>query len=252
MNSRDFPGANAPERRLAHEAADWLEAHHGDSLPAELAGAIGMLTRAIDSTILSPQASPEEIRRLCEDAQRLRFAAVCVSPLHVPLASGLLAGGDVRLATVIGFPSGAHRTSIKAEEARDAVACGADELDMVIAIGMLKVGLDDFIRDDIAAVVRAAAARPVKVILETGALTDSEKVRGARAAVDAGAAFVKTSTGFGPGGATEHDVAILRREAGSAVGVKASGGIRTTVAALRMIAAGADRIGTSSGIALIS
>lgn len=252
MSARSYPPADAPERRLAQQAATWIETHPGEPLPGDLAPALQRLAAAIDSTILAPAAGPAEIERLCEEAARLRFAAVCVSPLHVPLAARILAGNAVRVATVIGFPSGAHTTAAKAAEARDAVRCGAQELDMVIALGMLKSGGDDYVRHDVASVVEAADGRLVKVILETAALDRGEKIRAARAALAGGAAFLKTSTGFGPGGATLEDVTLLRAEAGPAVGVKASGGIRTSAAALRMIASGADRIGTSAGAAILS
>ncbi|NLA27764.1 MAG: deoxyribose-phosphate aldolase, partial [Firmicutes bacterium] len=162
-----------------------------------------------------------------------------------------LQGSDVRVCAVVGFPLGATSAVVKAFEAEEAVAEGADEIDMVIHVGALKSGAIDYIREEIAAVVRAARSQTVKVIIETGLLTDDEKSAACRAAKEAGAHFVKTSTGFGPGGATVSDIRLMKDRAGGAMGVKASGGIRTREAALEMIAAGATRIGTSSSVAIM-
>lgn len=239
-------------REEAVAAASWLAEHEGSPPPEPIARTIGSLAACIDETLLAPAATPGSIVELCSGAREAGFIAVCVSPVHVALASRELEGSPVAVATVVGFPSGAHRTDVKAMEAARAVADGAREIDMVIPIGLLAARMDDAVRADIAAVVKASSGLTVKVILETAALDDEQKVRGVRLAREAGATFVKTSTGFGPGGATENDVSLLRREAGMGMGVKASGGIRTAIAALRMIGAGADRIGTSSGRAILA
>ncbi|BAU27185.1 deoxyribose-phosphate aldolase [Aneurinibacillus soli] len=206
----------------------------------------------IDHTLLAPEASAAQIDRLCQEAREHGFYAVCINPYWVRRAKQELVGSNVKVATVIGFPLGAAVTEVKAFEAAKAVEDGADELDMVLNIGALKSGEDEEVRRDIAAVVAAAASRPVKVIIETGLLTEAEKVQACRLSEEAGAQFVKTSTGFGPGGATVEDVALMRRTVGDTVSVKASGGVRTYEAAKAMIRAGADRIGTSSGIAIVS
>ncbi|MCG0238715.1 MAG: deoxyribose-phosphate aldolase [Firmicutes bacterium] len=210
------------------------------------------LARLIDHTLLKPEATEEQIRRLCAEARHYGFAAVCVNPWWVPLCVQELKGTGVKVATVIGFPLGATTTEAKAFEARQAVEAGADELDMVMNVGALKSGHLDRVQEDIAAVVRAAAGRMVKVILETGLLTDEEKVTACRLAVAAGAHFVKTSTGFGPGGATVADVSLMRRTVGDQVGVKASGGIRDHATAVAMVEAGATRIGASSSVAIVT
>lgn len=216
-------------------------------------GAPGALKLAslIDHTLLKPDATPEAVRRLCAEAKEFGFASVCVNPGQVACAAAELAGTGVKVCTVIGFPLGATTSLVKALEARDAVANGAQELDMVLNIGALKAGDRDHVRRDIEAVVAAAAGRPVKVILETGLLSDAEKVEACRLAQSAGASFVKTSTGFGPGGATVEDVKLMRATVGPEMGVKASGGIRDRETALRMVEAGATRLGTSSGVAIV-
>ncbi|NLZ33131.1 MAG: deoxyribose-phosphate aldolase [Firmicutes bacterium] len=209
------------------------------------------LARYIDHTLLKPEATAKDIARLCDEARRYNFAAVCVNPVYVDHACRLLRGSGVRVCTVVGFPLGASTPAAKAFEAGEAVARGADEIDMVIHVGALKSGDVKHVREEIAAVVEAARGRTVKVILETGLLTDEEKIAACRAAKEAGAHFVKTSTGFGPGGATAADVRLMREAVGAGMGVKAAGGIRTREAALEMIAVGATRIGTSSGVAII-
>lgn len=206
---------------------------------------------AIEHTLLKPEATPEQITALCDEAVAHRFAGVCVMPIHVPLAKERLHAEPVQVVTVIGFPLGAHSSMVKSYEARDAVRAGADELDMVLQVGALKAGDRDLVRRDIEEVVKAADGRPVKVILETALLTDAEIEVACRLAEAAGARFVKTSTGFGPGGATVHHVSLMKSIVGDRLGVKASGGIRTAEAALAMLAAGADRLGTSSGTAII-
>jgi deoxyribose-phosphate aldolase len=201
----------------------------------------------IDHTLLRADATRADVERLCAEAATYGFGAVCVNPAWVPLCRELL-DAEVQLVTVIGFPLGANQTSTKVVEARLAADQGADELDMVAAIGMIKGGEWAAATLDIAAVVSAAAGRLVKVIIESALLTDTEIVRAVAAAREGGAGFVKTSTGTATaGGATTHAVRLMREAAGSTLGVKASGGIRDCRSFLEMLAAGADRIGTSSG-----
>lgn len=207
--------------------------------------------RYMDHTVLKPETGHQTVEKFCDEARRYRFAAVCVNPCWIALARARLAGSGVKVATVIGFPLGASTPAVKAFEARDAVAAGADELDMVINIGALKDGDDELVGRDVAGVVAAAEGRPVKVIIETSALTDEEKERACRLAARAGATFVKTSTGFGKGGATPEDVALMKRVVGPGVQVKASTGVKTREDADRLIAAGATRLGTSSGPAIV-
>lgn len=208
------------------------------------------IARFIDHTLLKPDARPEQIEQLCAEAREYGFAAVCVNSCYVPLCRRLLEGSDVKVCTVIGFPLGAMLREVKAAEAVAAVNLGADELDMVMNIGWFKAGADEMVVSDIHRVVDAAQKRPVKVVIETCVLTNEEKERAAGLVVEAGAAFVKTSTGFSTGGATVDDVALLARVAAGRVGVKASGGIRDLATALQMIEAGATRIGTGSGVAI--
>lgn len=210
------------------------------------------LSTYIDHTILKPEATTAEIIKLCAEAVEYRFAAVCINPGHVVTAVRELKETPVKVCTVIGFPLGANTTLVKAYEAAEAVAAGATEVDMVINIGALKGGDEAYIQADIAAVVEAARGNTVKVILETALLTEEEKVLACRLAKKAGAHYVKTSTGFGPGGATAADIRLMRETVGPAMGVKASGGVRTREAALEMIEAGATRIGTSSGITILA
>ncbi|CAM3382282.1 deoxyribose-phosphate aldolase [Rhodothermus bifroesti] len=214
------------------------------------------LARYIDHTALKPETTEDQIRGLCAEAQRYGFAAVCINPCYVPLAASLLEGSGVAVCTVIGFPLGANQTITKVAEAVQALRDGARELDMVLNIGWLKSGQLEAVRDDIRAVVDVAhSAQPrarVKVILETALLTEAEKITACQLALEAGADFVKTSTGFLGGGATVEDVALLRRVVGDRMGVKASGGIRTRAQAEALLAAGATRLGTSSGVALLS
>ena len=205
----------------------------------------------IDHTLLKAEATAAEVARLCDEAREHRFAAVCVNPAWVGACAAALRGTEVRVATVIGFPLGATTTASKRAEAAIAVADGATELDMVAAIGHVKGGDWNHVADDIAAVVAAAGGRLVKVILESAALTPVEVIKACAVAREAGAQYVKTSTGFHPaGGATAEAVALMRMVVGDALGVKASGGVRDCEAALRMIASGATRIGTSSGVSM--
>ena len=213
------------------------------------------LARYIDHTLLKPEATPAQIAQLCAEAREHAFAAVCINPVNVAQAAELLKGTPVAVCTVVGFPLGASLAEVKAYEAQQALNQGAAEVDMVINIGALKAGLFDLVRDEIALMVRTCKAhsRPalVKVIIEACLLTDDEKVRACQIAQAAGADFVKTSTGFSTGGATLADVALMRRTVGPAMGVKAAGGVRTRADAEAMIAAGATRIGTSSGVKLV-
>ncbi len=213
------------------------------------------LARYIDHTLLRPEATPAQVAQLCAEAREHHFASVCVNPAHVAQAARLLQGTDVAVCTVVGFPLGATPPEVKAYEARNALEQGAVEIDMVINIGALKGGQADLVQRDICAVVQACKAhRPpalAKVILETCLLTDDEKVKVSQMAQAWGADFVKTSTGFSTGGATLADVALIRRAVGPAMGVKASGGVRSRAEAEAMIAAGATRIGTSSGVKIV-
>lgn len=210
------------------------------------------LAGIIDHTLLKPEATPVDIQKLCQEAREYHFCSVCINPVFVPLAKEELAGSAVKVCTVIGFPLGATSAFAKAAEARDAAAWGADELDMVIRIGALKSGLYQDVHNDIASVVSASGGRLVKVIIETVLLTDSEKQAACKIAVEAGADFVKTSTGFSRGGATVEDVKLMRAVVGPKIGVKASGGIRDRETALRMVEAGASRLGLSAGVAVVT
>ena len=207
----------------------------------------------IDHTLLRPEATQEDIIKLCREAREYKFASVCVNPFWVPLAATELAGSPVKVCTVIGFPLGATSTEAKAAETQAALRAGAHEIDMVQNIGALRSGDYDSVQADIAAVVDVAhrSGAIVKVILETALLDDDQKVIACQLAKKAGADFVKTSTGFGPSGATTHDVELMRRTVGPEMGVKASGGIRTLDDLKKMIAAGATRIGASSSVKIV-
>jgi len=205
----------------------------------------------IDHTLLKPDTSGAQVAEACEAAISKGFAAVCVPPSLVGVAASALAGSAVKPCTVIGFPMGYTTTAVKAFEARDAAANGARELDMVLAVSELKADNTDRVRDDIAAVVAAAPDCTIKVILETCLLEDDEKRTACRLVVEAGAHFVKTSTGLAGGGATVEDIRLLRKTVGPEFGVKASGGIRTLKHATAMMEAGATRLGTSSALAFL-
>ena len=207
--------------------------------------------KLIDHTLLKQDATPEQIIALCEEAKKFDFMSVCVNPAYVPLAAECLKGSDVKVCTVIGFPLGMNLTRTKVEEAELAIKEGADEIDMVINVGMLKAGHDQFVEEEIRELKAVAGQRVLKVIIETCLLTDEEKVRACIASKNAGADFVKTSTGFSTGGATVHDVALMRKTVGPEMGVKASGGVRTHEDLLAMVEAGATRIGTSNGTKII-
>jgi deoxyribose-phosphate aldolase len=210
------------------------------------------LNRLIDHTLLRPEASEADIMRLAREAIECDFYSACVNTHYVPLVARELAGTAVRVCSIAGFPLGAVDTAVKAFEAGRAVAAGAHEIDMVMNVGALKSGALDFVRDDIAGVVAACRERAiVKVIIEAALLTDEEKATACRLAKKAGARFVKTSTGFGPPGASVRDVEIMRAAVGPGFGVKASAGIRTAAFALELIEAGATRIGASASLAIM-
>lgn len=207
----------------------------------------------IDHTLLKAEATKEQIEKLCAEAKQFNFASVCVNPTWVKRSSELLKGTDVLVCTVIGFPLGANTPAVKAFEAKDAIANGAKEVDMVINIGALKDKNYDLVQADIAAVVEAAKdSALVKVIIESCLLTDEEKVKACELAVAAGADYVKTSTGFSTGGATAEDIALMRKTVGPELGVKASGGVRSLEDMKKMVEAGATRIGASSGVAIMN
>ena len=209
------------------------------------------ISKYIDHTVLKPDTTKAQILSLCEEAKVHDFASVCVNPTWVSLCANELQGTDVKVCTVIGFPLGANLKEVKAFETKLAVEAGATEIDMVINVGEVKDGNWDTVYQDIKAVVDAANGTLVKVIIETCLLTDEEKVKACEMSVKAGAQFVKTSTGFSTGGATVEDVRLMRQVVGQDVGVKASGGVRTSADMDAMLEAGATRIGTSGGVALV-
>jgi deoxyribose-phosphate aldolase len=218
------------------------------ALPADME-----IARTIDHTLLKPDATPAQIAQLCHEARTYHFASVCINPTHVKLCAELLKGSEVKVCTVIGFPLGATPPEVKAYEAQKALGEGATEIDMVLNVGALKAGDYKLALRDIATVVNMAHAANAlcKVILETSLLTDPEKVAACQIAKVAEADFVKTSTGFGGGGATVSDVALMRRVVGPEMGVKASGGVRTYAEAKSMLDAGATRIGASAGVRIV-
>jgi deoxyribose-phosphate aldolase len=213
----------------------------------------GTMSHMIDHTLLKPDATQDQIAQLCYEARKNQFISVCVNPTYVKLCADLLKGSEVLICTVIGFPLGATPTEVKVFETQQAVRDGATEVDMVINVGALKSRDYELVERDIASVARACHAGNaiLKVIIEAALLTDEEKVAACQLAKVAGADFVKTSTGFGPGGATVEDVALMRRVVGPRIGVKAAGGIRTFSDAQKMIAAGASRIGASASVKII-
>jgi len=209
------------------------------------------LARIVDHTLLKPEATPQDVAALCAEANDLGVFSVCISPSFLPLPAGLLAPG-IATCTVVGFPSGKHQADIKAAEAARAVADGADEVDMVVDVGAIKAGLWRVTEQEVAAVRAATSGVLLKVILETAALTDDEIVRACVTCREAGADFVKTSTGFHPaGGASAHAISLMASTVGGQLGVKASGGIRTAAAALELVAAGATRLGLSGTRAVL-
>ena len=209
------------------------------------------ISKLIDHTMLKPEASVEEIRKLCIEAKEFGFHSVCVNSAYVNVAYNFLIHSNVKVCSVVGFPLGAMMKEAKAYEAKFAVDSGADEIDMVMNIGFLKSRKIDLFERDIKKVRDACSASILKVIIETCLLTDEEKILACKIAKECGADFVKTSTGFSKGGAEEHDVKIMREAVGKDFGVKASGGIKTYDDALKMINAGANRIGTSNGVAIV-
>jgi len=210
------------------------------------------LAGMIDHTLLKPEATPDDLRKLCEEAKKYTFASVCVNSSNVARSRALLGNSQVMVCAVVGFPLGAMSSGSKAFEAREAVRSGANEIDMVMNIGALKAGDFSLVLEDISRVVAAAKPAKVKVILESGMLDDEEKVAACTLSKLAGAHFVKTSTGFGKGGATAEDISLMRRVVGGEMGVKASGGIHDKQDAERMIAAGANRIGASASVAIVT
>ena len=205
----------------------------------------------IDHTLLAPDASKEAIIKLCDEAKEYKFASVCVNPAYIPLCKERLANSGVKVCTVIGFPLGANLTATKVFETKDALANGADEIDMVINVSKLKDKEDDYVLNEIKMIRQASLGHILKVIIETCLLTDEEKVRACLLSKEAGADFVKTSTGFSKGGATVADVALMRKTVGEKMGVKASGGVKTKEDLENMVKAGASRIGTSHGVDLV-
>ncbi|MFC7440632.1 deoxyribose-phosphate aldolase [Laceyella putida] len=206
----------------------------------------------IDHTLLKPEATKEQIQELCREAKEHDFASVCVNPYWVKEAAAQLAGSQVAVCTVVGFPLGATTSEVKAFETKNAIQNGATEIDMVMNVGALKSGDVETVKRDIQAVVEAANGVLVKVILETGLLTDEEIVTACEQAKAAGAHFVKTSTGFGKGGATVEAIRLMRQTVGPDLGVKASGGVRDQETAMQMIQAGANRIGASASVAIVT
>ncbi|MBC8160843.1 MAG: deoxyribose-phosphate aldolase [Roseiflexaceae bacterium] len=211
------------------------------------------IARFIDHTLLKPEATPPQVEQLCAEAREYGFAAICINPIYVQLAASLLAGSQTAVCTVVGFPLGATTSEVKVFETEQACRSGAAEIDMVIAIGQLKAGKHAYVREDIRLVVAAAHASGAicKVIIEAALLSDAEKRMAVELAVEAGADFVKTSTGFSSGGATVADVALMHQAAGGRAQVKAAGGVRSLADAQAMIAAGATRLGSSGGVAIV-
>ncbi|MFX0198651.1 MAG: deoxyribose-phosphate aldolase [Candidatus Hodarchaeota archaeon] len=209
------------------------------------------LARMIDHTLLKAETTTKDILRICQEAKQFGFASVVVNPTYIKKAAESLKNSEVNVCTVVGFPLGASTTDVKVFEAQNALQNGADELDMVINVGSLKSGDFDLVLCDIKGIVDAADEKVVKVIIETCYLTKEEKIKACQLAKDANAHFVKTSTGFGSGGATIEDVQLMRKVVGSNMGVKAAGGIRTYEDAIQMIRAGANRLGASAGVSII-
>ena len=238
---------------MGNTAAVLFSTHLPDLVTQPILSEARSLAAVIDHTLLKPDAMAEHITRVCEEAAEFGFAAVCVNPCWVTLAANLLAGSGARVCTVVGFPLGANTTRTKVYEAGSAGEQGAIEIDMVLNIGALRDGAHHFVHKDISDVAEVVRGNGglLKVILETSLLNDQQKVRACRLAVDAGADFVKTSTGFSGGGATAADVRLMRQTVGDRAGVKASGGIRTLASAREMLAAGAIRIGSSAGVNIV-
>lgn len=238
-------------QRMIGAGADRFGLRADRTGPGDACALAPPLARLIDHTVLKPDTTEAQIRDLCAEAREYCFASVCVSPVWVPTAAAELAGATPMVCTVVGFPHGANRTSVKAFETEQAVRDGAEEIDMVLAIALLKSERYADVEADIRAVVEAASGRTVKVILETALLTDEEKVIACVLSQNAGADFVKTSTGFAAHGASPQDVALMRRVVGDSMGVKASGGVRSAEDAYAMVEAGATRLGASAGVAIL-
>ncbi len=247
------PVGERPQLLAALEGTALLRSRSGlEACPvAKLPSSLD-LAHLIDHTLLKPQACAVEIDQLCDEARTYGFASVCVNPLWVPRATRNLEGSPVRVCTVVGFPLGATTSRSKAEEAREALTQGAREVDMVLALGVAKSGDWEGVRRDFGTLREATSGAVLKVILETCLLTDEEKAHSCRLAAEEGLDFVKTSTGFSTGGATETDVALMRSAVGARCGVKASGGIRDYPGAIRMVMAGATRLGLSSSLAVVA
>lgn len=211
-----------------------------------------MIASYIDHTFLKPEATKEQVMKLCVEAREYKFASVCINPAFVELASSMLKDTEVKVCTVVGFPLGANTTALKVEETKQAIREGAEEIDMVINIGALKAGDAKLVEDEIRAVVEAAEGQLVKVIIEACLLTREEKILACQLSEKAGAHYVKTSTGFSTGGATAEDVALMREVVGDRLGVKASGGVRDLITAQNMIEAGASRIGSSNSTVIVN
>jgi deoxyribose-phosphate aldolase len=209
------------------------------------------LNEYIDHTVLKPETTAAMVKKICEEAKQFNFATVCINPARIAEAKKLLAGSNVGITTVIGFPLGANTTEVKVFETSDAIKKGADEIDMVINIGAVKDGNWDLVQAEMQAIKQAAGTHCVKVILENCLLTEGEIVKACEVAVAAGLDFVKTSTGFSTGGATFADVALMKKTVGDRAKVKAAGGVRTYDDAMKMIEAGAERLGTSGGVAIV-
>lgn len=207
--------------------------------------------KLFDHTLLKPEATREQVKKICDEAKKYHFASVCVNGYYTSYVAELLKGTDVKVCTVVGFPLGMSESCVKLFETKTALEAGADEIDMVINVGALKDGADDYVCQEIKALKEACKEKVLKVIIETCLLTEEEKIRACRLAQKAGADFVKTSTGFSDGGAKAEDVALMRKTVGSTMGVKASGGIHTREDAERMVQAGADRLGTSATLAIL-
>jgi deoxyribose-phosphate aldolase len=240
------------QERVERKIMEVLAAPAGPTTPTTTVSA-DQLARMIDHTLLKPEASESQIAALCQEAREYHFGAVCVNPVHVSLCRKLLENTETVVATVAGFPLGATLPEVKAYEAQRAISAGAAEVDMVINVGAVKDRAYALVVQDFDAVVQACHAKGalLKVIIEAALLTDEEKIAACTLAQEAGADFVKTSTGFGPGGATTHDVTLMRRTVGPVMGIKAAGGIRSYPDALAMIDAGATRMGVSAGVKII-
>ncbi len=259
------PGCQTPEGGSGCDTCRGCHVFRGDEVRkyvdfgiARIAAGVGHdrpaadLAPLIDHTLLKADATRDELKKLCDEAKRYGFATVCVNAVNVRFCASQLSGSSVKAIAVVGFPLGAQTPNAKAYETREAVRNGAQEIDMVINVGALKGKDYALVLEDITAVVCAAAPKPVKVILETALLNREQKIIACALSKVGGAAFVKTSTGFGPGGATPEDIALMREVVGPDVGVKASGGVRTEEDARKMIAAGANRLGASASVAIVS